>query len=115
MSVLIQAFLHHFLQNCDSRIREIANLDRIRSVALVTKDDSRTAIVEAIRQVLAGEPAPERLRNAIASPSRLGALEKSAWVQLQNWSADENLRRQFPKHAEFSRRRLTELLEQLEV
>ena len=96
-------------------MRAIANKDGILSVGLVTNVDSRTAILEAIRQALAGEPCPEQLREAISSPNRLGALEKSAWVQLQNWSADEKLRLQFPKHAEFSRRRLVGLLEQLEA
>lgn len=94
---------------------EIANKEQIGSVRPVTNVDSRTAIAEAIRQVLAGEPAPERLFSTIAFPGRLGALEKSAWVQLQNWSDDEKLRLQFPEHAEFSRRRLAELLKRLEV
>lgn len=63
---------------------------------------------------LAGDHDPARLGNAIANPQRLTAIEKSAWVQLHNWSADANLRAQYPQIADFSRRRINELLVQLE-
>ena len=81
----------------------------------MTENDSRSVLTEALKRALAGEDDPVQLRNAIANPHRLSAVEKSAWLQLHNWRADENLRTQFPKHAEFSRRRMNELLEQLEA
>ena len=80
----------------------------------MNKIDSRSALAEALKRALAGEPDPAHLRATISNPHRLSALEKSAWLQLHNWSADEYLRSQFPKHAEFSERRMIDLLLQLE-
>ena len=77
-------------------------------------NDSRSALAEALKRALAGDYDYAQLQSANFSPQRLSALEKSAWLQLYNWSADEHLRSQFPKHAEFSRRRMNELLSLLE-
>ena len=81
----------------------------------MTKDDSRSALAEALRRALAGEHDPNQLRKVVSTPQSLSALEKSAWLQLQNWSADEPLRIQYPRHAEFTRRRLTGLLKRLDA
>lgn len=80
----------------------------------MNKNDSRSALAEALKRALAGDHDPVQLKDAVSNPQRLTAIEKSAWVQLHNWSADENLRIQYPQIAESSRRRINELLLQLE-
>lgn len=102
-------------QNCDSVCLSIAITWLLASIPLtMNKNDSRSALAEALKLALAGDHDPARLGNAIANPQRLTAIEKSAWVQLHNWSADANLRAQYPQIADFSRRRINELLVQLE-
>ena len=80
----------------------------------MVQGDSRYILTETIKQALDGKADFALLREAIADPQALSPLEKSAWLQLQNWAADEYLRRHFPMHAEFSQRRLGDLLVRLE-
>ena len=77
-------------------------------------NDSRSALAQALKRALEGEPQGALLKNEIGSLRNLSQLEKSAWLQLQNWAADESLRKQFPSHADFSRRRLSDLLDSLD-
>lgn len=81
---------------------------------VTNRNDSRSALAEALKRALSGDHDPVCLQDSISSPQGLTLLEKSAWLQLQNWASDEQLRTQFAKHAEFSRKRMNELLVQLE-
>jgi hypothetical protein len=67
---------------------------------------------KALERALAGD-SHETHWHLAADPKDLSPLEKSAWLQLHNWSQDKQLRLQFPHHAEFSKRRLAQLLEAL--
>jgi hypothetical protein len=79
----------------------------------VEKQDSRHTLKKAIERALAGDSSPTSYWQLVADPKDLSALEKSAWLQLHNWSEDRQLRLQFPNHAEFSKRRLVQLLASL--
>ena len=78
---------------------------------MATKD-SRFELKKALERALADDSHETHWQLA-ADPKDLSPLEKSAWLQLQNWSQDKQLRLQFPNHAEFSKRRLAQLLEAL--
>ena len=77
-------------------------------------NDSRAFLKNAIKQTLENGFCPPQIAELAGDPRSLTMLEKSAWLQLHNWSADEGLRRQNEGVAEFSRRRLAALLASLE-
>ena len=75
-------------------------------------EDPRFVLKQALERALADSgDEPHQLLSA--DPKDLSPLEKSAWLQLQNWAHDRQLRLQFPTHAEFSKRRLAELMDAL--
>lgn len=78
------------------------------------QNDSRTFLKNAIKQTLENGLCPPQMAERAGDPRSLTMLEKSAWLQLHNWSADEGLRQQNEGVAEFSRRRLAALLASLE-
>lgn len=72
---------------------------------------SRDEILAAMRNALEGSVAslPHRLADR-RDWLDLDQKEKSALLQLQNWEQDEPLRNAFPRHAEYSNRRLAHLI-----
>ena len=77
--------------------------------------NTRTQIADALLCELQGRPADVPVE--IASPDswyRLGQVEKSALLQIQNWREDADLRIAFPQHEAYSRQRLRALLERLQ-
>ncbi len=80
------------------------------------RHDSRTVLSETIGRVLdSPDQIDPGLFAVIPDPKGLDSLEKSAWVQLLNWSHDAELRNRHPAHAEFSRKRLMGLRRKLEA
>lgn len=78
---------------------------------LVTAD-SRAVLRDALRLRLAGEWSAD-IDETLPCPAGLSQVEKSAWLMLQNWSCDEDLRDRCLTHAEYSHDRLRHLLQQL--
>ena len=79
---------------------------------LVTAD-SRAILKDALLRRLDGQDADAGME-AIPCPAGLSQLEKSAWLMLENWSSDADLRREFASHAQYSRERLQHFLDQLQ-
>jgi hypothetical protein len=78
----------------------------------VATQETRFVLKQALERALADDSDGAHWQLA-TDPKDLSPLEKSAWLQLHNWSQDRQLRLQFPTHAEFSRRRLAELMNAL--
>lgn len=77
--------------------------------------DTKVFLTNAIRRALSGEELVEaHIRDHIEEWPNQSQLEKSALVQLQNWTQDRQLRSQFAEHAEYNQRRLANLLRALE-
>ena len=75
----------------------------------------RILLTHAIRDALSGrEPDDTGFEELAADWRSLSQTEKSALLQLQNWAHDGPLRAQFAQHAEYSERRLSGLLLELE-
>lgn len=72
---------------------------------------SRDEILAAMRNALEGSgvPLPHRSPDG-CDWLDLDQKEKSALLQLHNWQQDEPLRNAFPRHAEYSNRRLEHLI-----
>ncbi|MDX1580468.1 MAG: hypothetical protein R3360_02480 [Alphaproteobacteria bacterium] len=78
--------------------------------------ENRRVLADAIRQTLSGnEVAESQFSSLISDWRELCQKEKSALLQLRNWSEDRMLRDQFARHAEYSHNRLQGLLEALEA
>ena len=77
--------------------------------------NTRSQIADALLRALQGRPADVPVEiGAPDSWCRLGQIEKSALLQIQNWREDTDLRIAFPQHEAYSRKRLTALLERLQ-
>lgn len=80
-----------------------------------TTIDARAYLADAIRSALSGlEVSTPQVEQLYAGWRDLSQAEKSAIVQLQNWSEDRPLRTEFAPHAEYSQHRLAHLLSVLE-
>lgn len=73
--------------------------DQLRAVLQKTLDDS--------------EFRPGKLDTLMEQYPFLGRAERAALIQLSNWEADQALRQQVPRFAEFSRQRLNNILDAL--
>lgn len=83
--------------------------------AMETTIDARAFLADAIRGALLGQDVTSpQVDQLYAGWRDLSHEEKSALVQLENWSQDKPLRAEFEKHASFSQHRLTHLLHALE-
>ena len=71
--------------------------------------ESRIVLKQALERALADD-FDEGHWQLASDPKDLSPLEKSAWLQLHNWSQDQQLRSEYPSHADFSRRRLSQLV-----
>ncbi|MBE5075071.1 hypothetical protein IM511_12315 [Erythrobacteraceae bacterium E2-1 Yellow Sea] len=81
-----------------------------------TTIDTRTFLADAIRRALSGQDVPNpQVEQHYAGWRDLSLTQRSALVQLQNWSKDGPLRAEFAPHAEYSQHRLTHLLDELEA
>lgn len=78
-----------------------------------TASDSRAILKEALRRRLDEQPMQVKAED-LPCPAGLNQIEKSAWLQLQNWAWDEFLRKNFASYAEYSRNRLRHLIEVLQ-
>lgn len=74
--------------------------------------DPRTILKDELRRCLCGEPAGE-ISELLPRPAGLSQIEKSAWLQLHDWSSDRRLRQVSTAHAQYSRNRLTHLISAL--
>lgn len=74
--------------------------------------DSRAILKDVLRRCLCGEPA-EEISELLPRPEGLSKIEKSAWLQLHNWSSERRLREETTAHAQYSRNRLTHLINAL--
>ena len=76
--------------------------------------DSRALLRSTLERVLGGNELPLSDMDGLLSLNpTLDYSERAAVVQLWNWIEDKDLREYSPRHADFSRRRLQELLESL--
>lgn len=85
--------------------------DSIRPVPAST--DSRAVLRDALRRQLDGEQ-PVAIGETLPSPAQLTQEEKSAWLMLNNWGCDAELRGQYVAHATYGRERLRHLLQLLQ-
>lgn len=77
--------------------------------------DSREQLMQVLKRALDdSQYRPEKLDVLMEQYPFLSRAERSALVHISNWEADEFLRRNSPKFAEFSRSRLTNLLATLD-
>lgn len=74
--------------------------------------DSRTILKDELRRCLSGQPAAE-ISELLLHPAHLSQIEKSAWLQLHDWSSERQLWQGSTAHAYYSRNRLTHLLSAL--
>lgn len=80
----------------------------------VMNTETRAYLKDAITKALHGETDFPGLDDVAKRPQEWTQLEKCAWLQLHNWSADKALLTQYPGHAQFARSRLSKLLVSLE-
>lgn len=76
--------------------------------------DSRAFLRTTLERVLSGNELPlSDMDGLLSLNSTLDYSERAAVVQLWNWIEDKDLREYSSHHAEFSRRRLQDLLASL--
>ncbi len=81
----------------------------------MSRNDSRAQLKVVLQEALKDTHyRPGRLDALMEQYPFLGRAERVALVHLTNWEADEFLRRQSPKFAEYSRSRLVNLLATLD-
>ena len=76
------------------------------------RSDSRTMLTEVLHDCLSGSTSLE-IDETFPQREDLSQIEKSAWLQLRNWSLDEPLREISPAHMLYSRYRLNHFLDVL--
>ena len=77
--------------------------------------DSRAILLHSLRSSLDGNCVDMAVLESLTAEMRnLDLTEKSAWLQLNNWEADRQLRRDNPQHMACSQRRMEQLCKRLE-
>ena len=83
---------------------------------MLSENDPRVLIANAMRDALSGrEASSAKVEHLFSDWRQLSHIEKSALLQLRNWTQDSQLREQYEGHAAWSEQRLTNLLCELAV